>query len=664
MSAAALLLGLTFALPTSDSLFQRAESLLAAGSLAPARVIAARLLARDPRDVRALILMGRIYLAWPVFGRYHADSLLTRAARLDPSNPEPLYWLGHVGLALGGDDGELIARPALVKLFAMNPNYRDVWELWLRLYRGDKERRAAVHALALHDGNAVADQRRAVLLVELRRHDSAATLLERLIARRPRDPSPRAILARALYEAGRDEEAARAYEAALRLAHHDTANTLWLQVRAIASPAERERYDALSRDHREAFFRRFWLARDPDLLTAANERIGEHFRRYAEARRGFALLHPNARYHRSRAWRAAAGGLGTPPGPEMGQLITRALGVTCTGGTRSIRDEAVARGAGPPLRTPPGEETPNLEDQLDDRGRIWVRYGRPEERHVFGLDGETWCYRTQAGLLRVTFMRRTGGWGASGDLVVTPVVSSEAAAAEYLLATDRPSIDTPSLTFAFWPASFRRRMGTLTELVLFPDSVAAVAVMIDDDGLAVARDSATAGPLRLVAPPGRYLLLMDGARGGSIGRYRGSVALPSYPGGELGVSGLLIAAGDVPARRDSLERAAPAGLKLAANAPLRLYAEVYGLAARDGAVSYEATYRFERVERTLLGLSRRRRITTIALHRELPAAESHVESLRIDPGRLPRGQYRVQLEVSDPIRGTRVVSASLEFDLR
>ena len=105
MPALALALTLLIGPPQTDSLLWRAESLLARGRLADARRIVERLEDQRPNDTAVLILLGRIHLAWPVVGRFPAESLFKRAARLDPANPEPLYYMGHVGLALGGDDG-------------------------------------------------------------------------------------------------------------------------------------------------------------------------------------------------------------------------------------------------------------------------------------------------------------------------------------------------------------------------------------------------------------------------------------------------------------------------------------------------------------------------------------------------------------------------------
>lgn len=611
-----------------------------------------------PDDPRVLTLLGRIHLGWPVFGRYRAESLLARAGALEPTNPEPFYYLGQVGLALRGDDGEMIARPALLRVLALNPEYRDAWALWTRLYRGDAERRAAVGALARHAGNRAADCWRAGLLVELRRFDEAAPLLADLIARAPGDPAPRALLARLLFEEGRDDEGARAYDAALRLAGRDTGAVLWRQVRSIATPGEPAAFRRTSPEDREAFLRLFWARREPDLATPLNERVGEHFRRMAEAQRVFSLLHPNSRYHHSRAWRTLAGGLGVPPGADL-EEVARGIG---QGRAPRVTDAPVAAGVAGRLDGD-GDETANLEDDLDDRGRIFVRHGAPGERLVWGLDAETWRYRLPEGVLQVTFARRTAGFGFAGDQVVTPVVAGELESARHLLATDRPDLDA-RLRFAFWPATFRRGLGSRSELVLFPDSVAATAVLLDETGREVARDSATGRALHLVAPPGRYVLALDAERGGRLGRFRGVIPLVRFGPDSLAVSSLLVASGSAAPQRAAMEWAAPAGLRLRTDAPMRFFAEVYGLGAAGGTSRYEAIYRFERAGGGFLGRRGRERITTIGFTREQPADATTIESLVIDPGRLPRGHYRLHLEIVDTVSGTRAASASLQFDLR
>ncbi len=621
--------------------------------------MAERLILERPGDPAPLVLLGRIWLAWPFFGRYTADSILARAEALDPGDPAPAYYRSLVGLRLGGDEGEGMARRALLRVLALDPHYRDAWTLWEGLYRDDDDRDTMVAVLARHAGDDAADLWRAGLLVELRRYDAAAPLLDSLSGAQPDDPAPRAWLARALFEQARDSAAATVYDAAIRRADADTAQVLWRQLRGIASPGERARWATLRPDQRPGFLRLFWDGRNPDLRDPVNARIGEHFRRLLVARRTFPLLHPLSRWHHSRLWRTLMGGLGIPPN-EAAQLDAVRAGLA---GVRQPRvaDAPVAAGHAPRLDDTT-QETVNLEDMLDDRGRILVRWGQPQRRQRWSSDTETWWYDLPEGSFQVTFVRRTADGG--GDEVVTPVVAQEAEAARHLLDTDRP--DKPArLQAFFWPAAFRAASGDGTDLTLFPDSVSALAVLYDAAGRQAARDSAAAGSaLHLRAAPGTYLLAMDAARGGDTGRYRGTFVVPWFPPDSLSISSLLIASGAVAPTRAALEAEAPGALRLPAGRPLRVYAELYGLGGADGTARYDAIYHFERTSRGWLGGLSRHRVVTITFRRTVPAADPAFESLVVDPGRLPRGRYRLVLEIHDAIRGVSAESGTLDFELR
>src|SRR3972149_1026119 len=105
----------------------RAESLLAAGALPAARAIAERLVQGEPLEPRFHLLVGRIWYAWPVIGRYQALAAFRTAARLAPDDPDPLYRQVEVGFYLGSDEGEVVAREALIGILALDPDYRDSW---------------------------------------------------------------------------------------------------------------------------------------------------------------------------------------------------------------------------------------------------------------------------------------------------------------------------------------------------------------------------------------------------------------------------------------------------------------------------------------------------------------------------------------------------------
>jgi hypothetical protein len=305
----------------------------------------------------------------------------------------------------------------------------------------------------------------------------------------------------------------------------------------------------------------------------------------------------------------------------------------------------------------------NLEDGLDDRGRIFVRYGAPDERITCGIGSETWRYRLPEGFLQVTFSRRTGPDTGSGDALVTPVFQGERQAARWLLATDRPS-GRATLQFAFWRATFRGADRWQTELLLIRDAVSGAAALTDAAGRDVARDSATTGPLRLSAPPGRYLLALDATRGDSVGRWRGAVSLVPFTGESLAVSSLLVTARDTAPERSAMAAAAPGDLRLPIDRPLRVYAEVYGLTDARGVSRYDVEYSVESIgvgAPLRAGAPRR---TSFRFRREQPARSVIVESLVIDPGRLPGGRYRLRLVVSDALSNARSASAPLEFELR
>jgi tetratricopeptide (TPR) repeat protein len=594
-----------------------------------------------------LTLLGRVWLAWPVFGRWKADSLFTRAGDLAPNDPEPFYYLGLVGIALRGDDGEWVSRRGLTRVLAIDPVYRDAWSLWAALYRGPEERREAVAALARHAGAPAPDLWRSQLLIELGEHAQAESLLTGLAAGTPDDPAPRTLLAQSLYETQRDAEAAPVYEAALVRADADTGGVLWRQVRSAASPGERETYDRTPPEDRTNFFRLFWAHRRPDLRASLNERIGEHFRRLRHARNAYALQHPNSVYFHAPVSRSF---------PRFGVPVPDCLREAIGFGSRvALPPTPTALPANP-------EETMNLEDGLDDRGRIFVRYGAPDERIACEVANETWRYRLPEGFLQVTFARRTGP-DASGDALVTPVVAGEWEAARWLLATDRPSGPT-TLPFAYWSAVFRGTDRWHTELLLLVDSVTATAALTDAAGRDVVRDSASLGPLRLAATPGRYHLALDVARRDSLGRVRGAITLPPFTGESLAVSSLLLTDRNPIPERSAMAAAAPGNLRLPQDRPLRVYAEIYGLAVDGGVSRYDVEYAVERIGVGAPSPARGPRRTSFRFRREQPARSVTVESLVVDPGRLPRGRYRLLLVVTDALANARSASAPLEFELR
>src|SRR6059036_2720882 len=112
---ALLLVALAGAGALQDTATARAESLLAAGDVAAALRLSERIVAQRPRDAHAHLLLGRAHFARRVIGRYPALAAFRVATRLAPGDPEPLYWQMKVGLYLGSDEGDVLAREAIVR---------------------------------------------------------------------------------------------------------------------------------------------------------------------------------------------------------------------------------------------------------------------------------------------------------------------------------------------------------------------------------------------------------------------------------------------------------------------------------------------------------------------------------------------------------------------
>lgn len=643
-----------------EQLLVRADSLIRTGKLADARRLAERFEDRHPQDPRVLILLGRIYLAWPVVGRYRAESLLTRAGRMDSTNAEPFYLIAEVGTALRGEDGEEFVRRGLIGALGANPDYRDAWERWQRVYQRDSDRQKMVNALARHAGGRNADYRRAQLLVQMERSEEAAALFDSVVTRHPGDPGPLAWLARALFTAGRDSAGVIAYEAAIRLASDDTGLVLWKQIRGIATQGERDTFALTFPGSYTGFFRRFWARRDPELAAPVNRRFVEHFHRLAYATHRYPLQHGGSRYFQSEVYRALTGDLGLMPDPNGALTAAFDAANEAQGSVRtpSVRDEIIRAGLGPRIMN---DVAANLEDNLDDRGRIYLRHGPPDTRHIGPHgDSETWFYGVAGGRsLRVSFMRRTAGVAGAGDMVLTAMAWGEAESARSLLDTDR-STATNTLDFVFWLASFRSGDGA-TELYVVADSVAGVAVLLDAEGREADRASGSGGRWRLATRAGRYTLMLDAERDGKQAHYRGGAALPDLGGGRLAVSTILVATGTPVPQRDSMLAALSPRLEISADQPLRVYAEIYGLGRDSGVSRYSVDYRFERTDGEI---SEGGRSSSIAFERQHVSATRIVESLIVDPDRLPKGRYRLNLVIFDRVRGVQVSSGGLLFRLR
>jgi len=626
---------------------------------------------QDTATARAesLMAVGRAHFARPVIGRYAALAAFRAAARLAPANPAPLYWQMKVGFYLGSDEGDVIAREAILGILALDPDYQDVWERFGTLYRNPKIWRRADRALARHPHDVVALERRAELAIALDEPLRADSLLSEVA--RGAAPAVAVLLRRAEanFLANRDSAGYRWYDSAMVHADADSTGAMWDAVWMIATPEEIRAQDSIPPGERRGFFEHFWAMRDPNLLTTGNERIAEHFRRFAYARRYFRLLHPLNLYQRSYRYRALIAATQRDfleararqqadpyPGAETDRLLAA---------SRQLPDVSS------------GNATASAMAGLDARGLIYIRHGPPDallKGHLdplnplgapeSPLDMEGWVYHTPEGTLSIGFRRASGSLIAEmggGDFIFLPTNRRQAVSTRVALETDRSVLPAPLVT-PNWSAFFKSRELGLTDAYYKAGGDSAAAVLWDEAGTPIRASGA--GLLELSVPPGQYELGFDVDSAGKLGRVRRPVVVPRFSVVDLGLSSLALAPAAALLDRDSTLRLMPTDLVYPAGTPLAAYLEVYGLTTdREGRSHYRVRYSFVPVRsawRRLLGGTR-----PVVFEFDRDAfASATAERLVIDPDRLPAGRYRVTVLVTDLQRNVKSESAALDVTIR
>lgn len=613
----------------------------------------------------SLMAVGRAQFVRPVIGRYPALAAFRAAARLVPTNPEPLYWQMKVGFYLGSDEGDVLAREAILKILALTPDYEDVWDHFETVYHNPKIWRRADQALARHPNDVVALERRAELAIALEEPLRADSLLVHV----PPSVSVYLTRAEANFDAGQDSTGYAWYDSALAYADIDSGGAMWDAVWMIATPEEIRRQDATPPGERQRFFERFWATRDPNLLTAGNERIAEHFRRFVYARRYFRLLHPMNLYHRSARYRAliaatqkdyleARGKLEADPYP--GAELDRALAAS-----RQLPGVAAGEATSPALAG------------VDARGLIFMRYGPPDvllrgyldPLHPLGspdspLDAEGWLYYTAQGTLSIGFRRATGSLIATlpgGDFIFLPANRRQAASTRVALETDRTTLPAP-LQAGAWTAFFKSAELGLTDVYYKAEGDSAAVVLWDANDSPVR--AAGSGLLEATVPPGGYRMGLDAVAGGVLGRARREVKIPRFSQVDLGLSSLVLAPAAALLDRDGALRGMPADLVYRAGAPLAAYLEVYGLSADpSGRSQYRVRYEFAPVRSLAARLVSGSRPVVFEFDRGAFATPA-TEQLVIEADRVPPGRYRVTVVVTDLRRNVKSTSAALDVTIR
>ena len=638
---------------------ERAESLLAAGALPQARVLAERLVARFPRDPSYHQLLGQIWLAWPVIGRYPALDAFRTAARLAPHDPAPLYGQLDVGFYLGSDEGEVMAREALLRIFALDPDYRDSWARFRQLFRNERIMRRADAAFARHPQHPLALERRAELAIALREPARAESLAALALTRGGARVPGFLLRAEAAFLEERSATGQAWFDSALAYAAFDSTEALWASAWTIASPEEAARYAATDPREWGIFFQQFWSVRDPNLVTVLNERLGEHVRRVAAAPQQYRLLHPFRMVYRSPSARALQW---FEQRRWLGELAAREPAALTGGSSDSFAALALAAQL----------DFQSLQDLaatravragLDARGLTYVRYGPPDVRVTCTLDArypyfgapcdnEGWLYRTPDGVLSL---------GLGREFFV-PVSDEQVAHTEFVMRTDASSLPAPAGVQG-WTAFFQSAESDATDAYVRAAGDSAAFALWSPDGEPRGRVRGS-GLLGLLVQPGPYRYGLDIDSAGVLGRLRGTLAVPDFATGALELSSLVLAPDSARADREATLAAMPPDLGFATGAALGAYTELYGLSVVDGTARYRARYSFAPVRSVLGRLLRGGDPVSFEFERVSTASETAVERLQLEPGRVPPGRYRVTLEVTDVVTNVKSETVALVVTLR
>lgn len=599
-------------------------------------------LALQSAQVDSLMAAGRAHFAQRVIGRYAALEDFRAAARLAPADPEPWYWQMKVGFYLRSDDGDYIAREALLGLFAVTPDYKDAWERFSDVFRDADIWRRAERALTRHGEQPVALEHRAELLIALGDGRSADSVLGREMSLTAPSSAACLLRAEANFLAGNAHAGYAWHDSALVRADDDSTDALWGEAWLIASPAEVTRHALTPRGYRRAFYERFWQQRDPNLLTPENERLEEHYARQAEARRTYRLSHPQRSIYYSTWARALKS---YEDGQELKALVA-------TLRVEALQDTALRLAARAGLTAP---------------GLIYLRHGAPDRRancvsdlarSGFAtpecssfLDAESWMYFTPDGPLNILF--------GKGEYF-QPVTAEQVRNARLLIHTDRTTLPAPLVAHA-WSAYFKSAAAGLTDAYYKARGDSAAVVLWDANGTPTRATGPGGGLLQLTVPPGGYDLGLDVDSAGVLGRIRRAMTVRWFSPLRLELSSLALAPIDRNTAlpdREAVLRGMPADLQYPTGTPLAAYMEIYGLATDPtGRSHYHLRYSFE----PMFGAAGRPIV--FEFDRDAIGATA-IQQLVIEPDRLAPGRYRVTVAVTDLSRNVKSESVVLEIAIR
>lgn len=628
---------------------------LQADSIQQAIKLAERQTQRAPRDPQAFIALGDAYAQRMPAGRFRAIEAYRAAVHLAPNDPLPSYRVARMGLWLGGDDGERIAREGLERVITLDPLYEDAWELWLTLYRNSGARRKMVARLAPNRDVPLIKTRMAQLLIEEEDYANADRLLDAALATDSLRPEWLALRAQSAFEAADTAAGDVYYQRALAQAGTDSSNVLWYQAIGIATTVELRRWSGVAPQQKGTWLAGFWARRNPNLFAGINTRVAEHFARLRFARKNFPLLHPLISYHRdalaralnlepsigerafnmrcevykelppsyglhvqlpgvssrSEVSRTSMGGLSHLTPEELDDV--KAATTTAPRLQQIINREGLSAAFSPTIYVALGMDLRevdsaaarvgyNLATGLDDRGLMYLRFGPPGKLLLGGDNSadpqcasnelERWRYAEWG---EVRFSRPSAfskGLRTTPEMVFRPMNERQFEAMKVGLTRDATSEPAP-LEFGVWSAQFRNATDqSLADVVAVTTRGAIAAALVAETGGPHDVAQSRDGYAVVSAPPGRYTLLVNARDADTLGRQTLSIRVRDLASTPA-ISDMLVAVpwNSEDVDRDAMLRHLRRDLTFRAGESVRVFAELYGLRDNPDGTAYHATYR-------------------------------------------------------------------------
>ncbi len=594
------------------------------------------------------------------------------ALQADPDNREALYALAQAGFELEETHGYRVAGRALVRLILLDPEYRGAYDLWReKIHDASREELEAVDRLLLSylPGHPQFGRRWLDLARDrygLGEPQRSLTALARFLATGPDTLLTDAALlsARCRLALGDSATFEQDYRQALAAAEAGgDFYRLALEAGTIFTPEESARWERLEQaGEMAAFFRQFWLSRDPDPVDPRNERLLEHYQRLQYAETFYCQRNPHSRFQNSRDY------------------------------SRLVTPMSMFYDTDPDIFWERRSEL-----RLDQRGMFFVRHGPPDRirREVSWRNPlELWYY----GNIRFRFEQYAG----AGDFIYVPSLGGRGAgniAAAMAGSSFRDPL--PQLELTGYAADFLGEGGVeeiefyhwtpvdsldpafppLAALALYDTSWALLG--IDQRPalpLALGNASLWLGTGRVSCPGGGKLiyalrLAVEGKRAVE----RGVIEFDPFSRRGLELSGIVLGTPPPPGVsfrvRRSPELLPRPSLEFGRRETVTVYLELYGLAAgQEDARAWRERVTLRRVEggggflggirRLFGGGGRGGASRTLTFERRLEQAEGPAaESFTMDLAELAPGGYELVVEALDLANGNRD-SRRIEFGIR